>query len=254
MTLSNKIYYIYPFTPGPQDSIELRYSLRSFVKHVKDDYTIIITGDEKPNWLNINFKNIEFLKVFKIKNKAATIYNNVLKAIEKFNIEKFIKLSDDNIFLQNFECANIDQNPYIHSYMPNKKRPLRSEINQWQNKLWDTAEFAKSLNLPSINYVTHVPQCFYSNKLIECNKVFNISSGEHLFEVAYYNFFHKEIINKKDKLNDIKWGAWASKLEYTKLLPNYLFGNQDHKGLYFTLPVIKNLFQKKSKFEKYYDN
>ena len=247
--ISNKIYYIYPFTPGPQDSIELRYSLRSFEQYVKDDYIIVITGDRKPNWLNIENEKIKFITVSKSsREKDKIIYNNIEKVINHFSIKKFIKLSDDNIFLQNFKYSDIDKNPYVHSYMV-KKRPPKLKINYWQNKLWDTIEFSKSLNLPNVNYESHVPQCFYSDKLIECDKIFNISSGEHLLATAYYNFFHKEIINKTESINEIRWGSWGKKPNSPEPLPNHLFGNQDHKGLPFTLPIIKNLFSKKSKFE-----
>jgi len=248
--MKNKIYYIYPFTPGPQDSIELRYSLRSMIKYVKDDYIIVITGDRKPNWLDINFRNIEFLNSPKIsKEKDKNIYDSILKAIEKFNIEKFIKLSDDNVFLQDFKCSYVIS-PYWISEMRNTIKD-KSILTHWQNKLWDTIEFSKSLKLTCFNYESHGPQLFYSDKLIECNKVFNISSGEHLLATAYYNFFHKEIINNKKDIKDIKWGSWGKNPDPIEPTDVHIFGNQDPIGLKFTLPVIKNLFQKKSKFEKY---
>ena len=97
----------------------------------------------------------------------------------------------------------------------------------------------------------HLPYYFESAKLAKAFELFNIESGEHLAQTAYFNLFFPGV---EKLIWDHNKVVFYSREDFSNH-PDFRgakFLNHNDKGLTARLKKrIKKLFPEKSKFEKY---
>lgn len=236
-----KIDILIPFIEGPDDSLELRYTLRSIEKYLQVDPVIWILG-ECPNWLtNVN--------VIKLERKGGNFkkFKDQLNKIHHFinlkNIgDEFIYMYDDQFFIN---PVTIDEIKKPRAYYNFKKIDITQFLNthqtagkNWKDLFEKTILKLKEQNKPLFGYETHMPRCFEVNKVKEIFKKYNCLEEPYQFSTLYYNNYctNPEILTR---YNFFKFGL------YEELSSNAIIRKSQRYKVLNLLPEIYELKQTK---------
>lgn len=134
---------------GWQDN-ELRYCLRSIVKHLHGFRTIYIIG-HKPAWLQ-NVQHIPFTDALLAPWKEKNICDKVLAACSIDGLSKqFMFFNDDHFLLQDVAAASM---PFYHCGPAQKKMDIIYEYNPYRETVMNTMHL---LGKDALNYDVHCP-------------------------------------------------------------------------------------------------
>lgn len=131
---------------------ELRYSIRSAVKHVLDLEKIVIVG-YKPYWLT-NVLHIQAADPY-LSNKDGNLINKMIIASMHPEVTKqFLNMSDDNYFL-----ADTNIKFFLEPIYNNKMIDFKPEqrLTRWEERLLRTIHLLQSKSLPVNCYEAHTP-------------------------------------------------------------------------------------------------
>lgn len=133
---------------------ELRYSLRSVAKHLKDVGRIFVVG-ENPGFLS---KDVVFIKLHELHdpqvNPAANIISKVLAACEAGVGEHFLLMNDDFLFTQ--DVMGYDIPLYHKGKFSEYPKKYFSESN-YRLRMAKTFRILKANNIDAYNFGIHVP-------------------------------------------------------------------------------------------------
>src|SRR5437867_3994123 len=87
-----------PYTDDHHNGEELKFAIRSMVKHFRSIIDVVIIGD-KPKWFHGNW--IYSLDV--AARKEYSMYIKVMLAAQTFGIDKFLYTTDDHFALKDFD-------------------------------------------------------------------------------------------------------------------------------------------------------
>lgn len=155
--VNNLIDIVFSLGKGSyKDDIELRYSLRSIEKHLKNYRNIYIVG-ELPHWI----KNVTHVKIKDhagLENKERNIYRKICAACEIPGLsEDFIFFNDDHFLLQDIEAH---QFPYHHKgFMDNEGR-------KYGESYLITLKNTMHLFTGTNNFDTHCPIIYNKKKFL----------------------------------------------------------------------------------------
>ena len=149
----------YPLGGGsPINNDEIRYSLRSIEKHLKNYGEIFIIG-RKPEWLqNVHFIEYEDLTPYKEKN----IFTKTLMACEiKEMSEDFLFFNDDHFLVDDFDAPTF---PYF--YKCELQRTIqRLNGGKYKRALTNTFAELYARGKPLLNFDTHTPIVYNKEKM-----------------------------------------------------------------------------------------
>lgn len=141
---------------------ELRYSLRSMEKHLKNYSRLIIVG-ELPAF--INPETVEFIPVVEQHqlNKAKNIMYKVYTACDpKYNFtDNILVLNDDYFFVYDVDGLNV---PYYHKCDLLHTIKING-VNEYRNYVEATVKVLQARNLPIKNFDVHKPIVYNKTKL-----------------------------------------------------------------------------------------
>lgn len=138
----------FPYKQSNWDGEELKFAIRSFVKHTKFD-RIFVMGD-KPEWLQ-NVVHIPFKDLAGFENKEANIKNKILEVCKTDISDPFIFANDD-IFI----CRDIDLET-LPFYYDKELTFKQGEVKNYRRSVNNTYTYLKEKNLPVLNYDIHIP-------------------------------------------------------------------------------------------------
>jgi hypothetical protein len=205
---------VYPLGSGSiwQDN-ELRYSIRSFVKHFDQLGKIFIVG-QKPefiNWFNPRLVHIPCEDSFR-HNKDANIINKVLQACKRNDLSNdFIRASDDQIILKKVQID--DFFPYYMIDLKEKQFPVNN--NNWFKRLKYTVDLLQMEGWTMFHYDFHYPVIKNKDSFI---KIMQDRIQDIVINTYYFNKILKEhkqvenikvtlqqpVLNMQDFLKEIK--------------------------------------------------
>lgn len=159
---------IFPLGKGSKiNDDELRFTLRSIQKHIKNYRNIVLVG-HKPDWIqNVIHIPAEDSHACKETN----IYKKVLLACQTEEItEDFLFFNDDHFILQDFDAT---QFPFF--YKGDLLFVLKHLLpyNKYSACVHKTAYKLKELNLETKNFDTHTPIIYNKKKFIEVMTAFD---------------------------------------------------------------------------------
>lgn len=174
---------VYIVSPG-NDGIELRYSIRSMVKHLQGFSRIVIVG-HKPHFL----KGVIHLPAPDPHrgNPARNIYEKILLACKDRRITKqFICASDDHFLLNNFSAASF---PFFYDGSLQDYLKRITPENYYRAHVQNTYEVLAAAHLPTLNYNIHAPVIYAKHvfKGIMPAYDWNVRRG-YLSKSLYCNF------------------------------------------------------------------
>lgn len=223
------IVYVYGNGLSEWRGQELKYSLRSVEKFVKNYNNIYIIGD-KPVYLNDKIIHIpKEDSIYSCKSKR--IYEKLLIACDTKEIsEEFVFYNDDFYHLNYFDVLNI---PYYYDFSIEERIKIMRKTS-YLNTVKNTLNILKENNLPTKFFDIHFPICYNKNLFKEVMTKYDweIRSG-YIIKSLYSNTLKIEGI----KRNDIKiYGNNKDENINEKL------NNADFFSTYLITRKIVNLF------------
>lgn len=227
---------VYPLAENKskyRDDFEIRYSLRSVEKFVNVGKVYIV--GYKPEWLT-NVEYIYCTDPYVIKD--ANIINKILLACYNIESQEFIRMSDDEYFL----------NPYVpRTYAIGDLKNAKNE--GWHKTSFNTRDILLSKGNTAINYDCHCPQLIDKDRFFAVLMNSSWAQGDGLLANSYFfnsmiTKFHAPSIQPiAPKVNRFK----SPQDEYV-LDGDFL--NHNDAGLTPKLrSIIEGLFPEKSRYE-----
>lgn len=175
---------------------EIRYSLRSVERYVKNVDRVIVIGEDAGFFSD----EVEFCPVKEVHgNKGFRISQKIMYAVKNEIVwDRFMYLSDDYFFTREIDAENY---PYYH------RRDLmnRGTTSAYGKILRSTAEYLQSIDKPTLNYELHVPIIYDAKKFRSLQKHFKKGKADrHGFTVRslYGNIFYVDNVFRLDsKMN-----------------------------------------------------
>jgi len=227
---------------------ELRFSLRSIEKHLKEDFRVWIVGD-LPAWASDEVNHIP-AKRSSLPDKtfisnSADIAKKITVACQKF--DRFLLIADDQCLLDDITLGSFNT-PYYFQHLDVKP----SKMTKWQKGLWRTIDKLKSLGLTTYNAECHVPFLIDSKRFLSLLDVFNLLGGEHLWKTAYLNYHYSGLGAKMVPKRTTAFSHQATKSHFKENCLSSWFLCYNNAGLTQELKAfLMTNFNKPSKFEKF---
>lgn len=177
---------------------ELRYSLRSVEKHLKNYGNVYIIG-RKPDWIqNVIHIPHEDATPFKEKN----IFVKILMACEMFTemSERFLFMNDDHFLLEN---SNAELFPYYYK-CPLETTLQRVTAGKYHRALLATYNELVFNDKPTLNFDGHIPIIYEKSRVRELRTMYPWDRYDTGFVMKslYANTFNCEPVPEYDcKLN-----------------------------------------------------
>ena len=216
------------------DNEELRYSIRSLYKNIKDPNIWIVGG--RPDWYVGNY-----IKVNQNKTKHVNVRNNLNKIISSKDIEDNFILMNDDFFIMK-PMLDI---PYFHGgLLINKVKKFKTNVktSSYTKMLSDTYDtlIKKQIQDP-LDYAIHVPMKINKENL---SKVIYPALSIRTMYGNLYNVGGTPIEDVKVHLNR----PWQESFDYKKNTKFLSTNDQSFSKLYEE--IFKNKFINKSPLEK----
>jgi hypothetical protein len=244
----------YPYFQREAIWQELRYSLRSLQKYLKEDFRIWIVGD-KPDWI----KNINHIPHERCEGMQE---NSTYDAITKLMIfcnnpltgQDFIRIYDDSYLLTDISFEKIKRIRALYKY---EEMPFES--GTWWNQLRKTLDILVKKGYPGWNTETHFPEFFNKFKMQWIIDAYKARENRLLTSSLYYNTLFP---NMNPDIFSKEWGIQfyenqdneyysSSDGDLEAKCHGKLFMNHNNSGLTENLKrFISARFPEKSKFEK----
>lgn len=216
------------------DNEELRYSIRSLYRNIKNPIIWVVGG--KPDWYIGNY-----IKVNQNKTKHVNVRNNLNKIISSKDIEDNFILMNDDFFIMK-PMLDI---PYFHGGLlinKVKKFKTNAKTSSYTKMLSDTYDtlIKKQIQDP-LDYAIHVPMKMNKENL---SKVIYPALSVRTMYGNLYNVGGTPIEDVKIHLNR----PWAESFDYKKNTKFLSTNDQSFNKLYEE--IFKNKFIDKSPLEK----
>lgn len=171
---------VYLYTAGSNIN-EIKFSLRSFQKHLKGLGNLFIVGDDPgifKNFTHIPLGNIHGF------NLARNIYEKILAACKHPAISNdFICASDDYFLLQDYEAANL---PFYYQGDFKQVLNLMSEDNYYKAYVKETYTALLGKDLPTKYFNVHFPILYNKEKFIEIMSAFDWEKRKSFISKSLY--------------------------------------------------------------------
>jgi hypothetical protein len=219
------------------DNQEIKYSLRSFERHLKGIRNIFVVTDLSgmPNFLN----NVIHLPCPDDTNiKAINTFKKILKACQDKRVSENFILSNDDFFLnQDFDG---DSFPYFHrgEIMRNWDN-LKDKRSHYPTSRKITDAVLRKKGFPSLHYGIHCPMMINKTKFIAMSKLFPFERSKgYLTRCIYGNVFGVGGEQRKDVKINGKLPAWKIK----KIVDQFEFYSIGERA---TGPELHKFFERK---------
>ncbi len=229
-----KIDIVYVLGTGSKHSdSELRYSIRSAVKHIKNIRNIVIVGT-CPTWIrnviHLPCKDIDPIPDINIRNKILTACNSAIVS------DDFLFMNDDHFILKPYDALTF---PNYHKGDLKDSIEPRS-LDSYRIRLTNTYHQLKKKGFGTLNFDTHTPIIYNKQKFIKMTKLFDWTVFEGLVIKSLYGNVYKL---KSELMKDYKINSPSQIKEETQIFSTFPAISADMQK-YF-----KDTYNKASQFE-----
>ena len=168
---------VYPYKADAAKWQELRYSLRSVEKFLKDASPIIIFGTERPGWLKFHQRVIFY--------DAWTYQDCLTRGLQI--ADEVLWMNDDIVFLKDTTWDEVATPLHLGPVDNNLMAVLRNEPNSWRKGVLRAIDSLKYRGITEpLNFSTHTPYVFQRAKALPIFREFGVWS-KMPFETLYFN-------------------------------------------------------------------
>jgi len=233
-------HFVYPYIIPKNKKFgwELIYSIRSIHKNFVGDFDITVVGDI-PEWINHDVINCVELKNNHKYPRVQSRTNEKLLSVAN-NFKDVVFMHDDYYLIQKCSIDDFKTIKYLEHIRFNG---LETKLNRYRTQIRHTYFLLKELKARyDVNFCTHTPFYFETDKLFELHRIFNLTSaGEYtiILENAYYNYFNVPYIH----IGDFRAGFWnvsndKSQIYKAKILNHDERGFLAHQWIYTYLQTL----------------
>ncbi len=175
---------------------EIRYSLRSAEKYLKNFRKVFIVG-YKPEFLNENVIEIPFKDIYS--NKARNIMVKIYRAASDARITKDFILFNDDYFL----LKDTDAPTYPNYYNNDLKKTLDRQHNSYKHYVNETLKVLEITGHPTLHFDLHKPIIYNKIKFRKMANEYNwnVPRG-YIVKSMYCNHFNLPGVQVQDhKIN-----------------------------------------------------
>lgn len=244
----------YPYFCNESKWEELRFSLRSIDKHLKEEYQVFIVGD-CPEWVQ-NVHHIPHQRKHDIEETctydAVSKLSLYLTRLGK-RLTKFIRMYDDIYLLQDVTLKELStpRAMYDINGFPKDGKSI------WFDQLKRTMLVLQKEGFTTWNTETHLPEVFASEGMKYVIDRFKARENRLLTSTLYFNYFYcnfKPIIEKRTHgakfYGDSREWNYPPDADVAACCEGKLFLNHNNAGLTDQLKTfIEQKFPQKSRFE-----
>jgi len=190
---------VYPLGKGTAwQNNEIRYSIRSFVKHFKDLDKIYIIG-ERPDFLDYSNERLIHIPMedeFN-RNKDGNLIKKVLRACTENNIsENFIRASDDQVILKDVTIEDFEPK-YITNLVGDNFS--FKNANRWKKRLERTKNLLQEGGFTTFHYESHYPMLYNRASFEDIFMNLELTNTEGVTINTFYFNNYLEIHKKLEK-------------------------------------------------------
>jgi hypothetical protein len=254
-----RIDLVYFHVHGPDQSQELKFSLRSIEKFLdNNNYRIHIIG-ELPPWLNT--KEVNYIPMRRITGFKGTVLADIVNKLQFVIAQKeigsiFYRMMDDIYFINPVQKADLDK---LYALQDLSGRDIDSiqfqASKQWVMLMRNSLKILRANEHSEYNYANHLPRRYSKRNLKKMFEDFDINTMPYLPNVVYYNVFHKTAPDHMLLPNGdgVKLGLYGNKYstrDMHRMRGENIFLNNGNKAYNDQLVrFLLDLFPVPSKFE-----
>lgn len=245
---------IYPNVEKFAQWEELKYSLRSLEKNLRDvEFRVWIVGDW-PVWMDPE-EAYHIPCDYTGSTPRIDILHKHLAVIEDSMIgEEYFWMNDDIYFVNPVQYADMCLNVAINNLLLSRK--VYNKQTLWGHDVLNTYDTLKKAGLPTWNYAAHIPHRFEKQKVKQLIEEFDMLQNRIDLQILYYNYWFRNYYPYMDTLELTNNQGFSVNrpdpntvnLEAQLKVKKYMNNGEGGMG-----PVLqkylKHLFPEKSRFE-----
>ena len=245
---------IYPNVEKFAQWEELKYSLRSLEKNLRNvEFRVWIVGDW-PDWMNPDEAH-HLPCTLSGETPRIDIVHKHLAVIENRLIgEEYFWMNDDIYLVNPVQYADMCLNVAVNDLAYTKSRFNRQTL--WGSDVLNTYDTLKRAGLPTWNYAAHIPHRFEKQKVMQLIDGFDMLHNRLDIQILYYNYWFRDFYPYMDTLELTNNQGFSvnrqdpntANLEAQLKVKKYMNNGEGGMG-----PVLqkylKRLFPEKSRFE-----
>jgi len=209
----DKILVVIPYCSQGAQGRELEYSVAGWRKHFKEDYLIVLAGEDHP--VTKTGDDIICIESPRVPGKNGQ-YRQHLDYVSCFKKVRaafpkskgFVFVADDCYAVNDFDMSDIKVLKKIGDRIPFEL----SSTNMWQRDAAKTKEKLLSQGYPARNYTTHLPQWYEWDKLEKLWEDYDMENESYVMEDLYYNIYYgnRLAINVHTEYQPFKCGVYRA--------------------------------------------
>ena len=189
--IEDRILVVIPYCSEGAQGRELEYSVAGWRRHFKEDYLIVLAGEDHP--VTKTGDDIVCIESERVPPKKGqyrqhldyvSCFKKVRKAFPKS--KGFIFVADDCYAVNDFDMTDI-------MCLKQKSGDIISSMaspNAWQRDKAKTRSALVKGGYPTRNFTTHLPQWFEWDKLEKLWEAYDMENESYVFEDLYYNIYY----------------------------------------------------------------
>ena len=192
--LKRKVLVVIPWLAAGAQGRELEYAVAGWRRHFKEDYLIVLTGNDGHPVLNTG-KDITWIPSERVPDVKGQYrqhldYVSCLRKVHAAFPEHqgFVMVADDCYAVNDFDIADI---LFLKQQKSNMDEYSTDSTNGWQRDKAKTREKLRELGYPTRNFTTHLPQYYEWDRLEMLWEDFGMDRSSYVMEDLYYNIFFR---------------------------------------------------------------
>lgn len=212
--MEDKVLVVIPYLAKAAQGRELEYAVAGWRKHFKEKFLIVVVGDWHP--VVETGKDIMFINCPRIKKCDKGNYLAHLDHVNKFRTVRkafpdsigFIYTCDDIYAIKDFTLEDVKKPKVrlleiIGSFHHN---------NLWVRDNYRTKKILMAHNLPTMNWVCHLPVYYEWDKLLAIYDEYSCDIKSRVVEQLYFNTYFADseyvVLEEGDGDNDYQFKFW----------------------------------------------
>ncbi len=185
---------VIPYLPSAAQGHEIEYAIAGWRKHFKEDYLIVVVGENLPPLDAEDVYCLESKRVDGIDGQ----YRQHLDYVKCFrrvrdafpDSDGFIFVADDCYAVNDFDIADVK---FLKMLEPDFEFNPES-TNAWRRDKMKTKKTLVDAGLPTRNFTTHLPYWFDWDKIEVLWEKYDMEHSSQVIEDLYYNTYCKDRI------------------------------------------------------------
>lgn len=199
--MNKPILVVIPYCSQGAQGRELEYAVAGWRRHFKEDYLIVLAGEDHPiTKTGDDICCVESKRVDPVEGQYrqhldyVSCFRKVRKAFPES--EGFIFVADDCYAVNDFTLGDVK----ILKALPNDIFATANPFNGWEVDVVNTRSLLLSEGYPIRNFTTHLPQWYEWDKLEAIWERYDMDHVSRVMEDLYYNIYFKD--ENPFRLND----------------------------------------------------